>query len=116
MRQTRVLGLQVVPFGGIEFERVKLANLPLELLALRRKCRRIGLDRGELPRGVLPAAPGIRHRIRFGAQSGIRVEQRALCRTPHQRLVFMLAVNVDQMLARLTQLRERCGTAVDERA
>ena len=116
VREPRVLGEQLLPFVGIELERIELAHLPLELLALGRKRRRVGFERRELLPDVLPAAPRGGDSTRCGAQSGIGIEQRALRRRAQQRLVFVLAVNIDQMLARLAQLRERHGAAVDERA
>jgi hypothetical protein len=44
-----------------------------------------------------------------GVESGVRIEQRALCVAAQQRLVGVLTVNVDQRFGHLAQLRTVTG-------
>src|SRR5262245_14842576 len=82
---------------------------PLSLALLK---LRIGL-RGHL----LEPLPGAERLARLPAErlrAGVRVEQLALRGRAQQRLVLVLAVDVDQEFACLAQLRERRGVTVDE--
>src|SRR5262249_23515750 len=73
---------------------------------------RFGGERFQSP----PGAEGFTGLALERLAAAVRIEQLALRGGAQQRLVLVLAVDVDQELARLAQLRKRRGVAVDEAA
>ena len=111
-----MLGGDALPFslqGGNSFQfsdpvlNLRTLGLPCRviLLRLRRDCLE--------PLPVAIGVAGVRGE-RLGP--GLRIEQVALRGGAQQRLVQVLAVNVDQVFAGLFQLGQRGGMAVDEAA
>ena len=116
VRQTPMLGAYLVPLAFLRIELVEFGRLPFEALAFE-------LQLAVAPVGFLATldetAPlPVRGRGVGGQRrgAGVRVEQPALGVGAKQLLVSMLAVNVDEHLAELAELRERGGRAVDEGA
>ena len=111
MRQAGVALVQLVPLAIGRGQLVEFADLPQQALALLRQavlgCAG-GLQRGV---GLAPGLPGGGHRARIGA--GIGIQQLAHGGGARQALPGVLAVNVDQPLAQLAQLRQRGAGAVD---
>ena len=113
VREPRLRLRQRDPFVGGDVERRELAPARLQHLALgggglRRLRRRIApLD------GRVPFAPRARHGAAQGREAAEAVDERALHVGRRERLVRVLAVQVDEPLADLVQLRERRGPAVD---
>jgi hypothetical protein len=116
MRQALVLVAHFIPFARLRRELVELGELPCELFAFELKLALVRLCRVDRLCRVAPHAPCARDVGGIGGQARVRVEQLALRVGPHQQLVRMLAVDVDQHLAELAQLGERGAGAVDERA
>ena len=104
------------PFVGRDVERGELAPARVEQIALRHERFRGGgrgialLDRGT------PRPPCRADFAREDREAAEGVDQRALRVGGEQRLMGMLAVQVDQELADLRQLGERGRAAVDPRA
>ena len=71
---------------------------------------------GQLAATLVPLAVMLGHALSERILTGIAVEQRFLVFGFGQQLVRMLAVDLDQQLAQLAQLRERDGGAVDKAA
>ena len=71
---------------------------------------------GQLAAALVPLAIVLGHTLSERILTGIAVEQRFLVFGFGQQLVRMLAMDLDQQLAQLAQLRERDGGAVDEAA
>ena len=71
---------------------------------------------GQLAAALVPLAIVLGHTLSKRILTGIAVEQRFLVFGFGQQLVGMLAMDLDQQLAQLAQLRERDGGAVDEAA
>src|SRR6185295_18526632 len=97
-------------------ELAQLRDFLLELRALRGAQREalLGLARQRFE--SLPCTPrgnASGHEF-FG--SGVRVQRFSLSLRAQERLVSVLAVDVDEPLACFAQLRERGGPAVDERS
>jgi hypothetical protein len=111
VRQALVLGVQFVPFIGTGRELVQLADLPSEPLALALQLALLGARAGQRFAGCLPARPQAGQRGRLGA--GLRVQQRSYRGRPGEALPGMLTMDVDQVVGRLVQLRNRGGAAVD---
>ena len=114
IRQPFVLGLQFGPFAVTGCELVQLADLPGQALAF---ALNVGLLRAgciERLRGVFPLSPTRREGRRIEAR--MRVEHGAHGRAARQALPRVLAVNIDQVVSGFTQLRNRCGAAVDPSA
>jgi hypothetical protein len=116
VRQTNVLRRQVFPLGGPRRELLQLSDLFFELdalvLALRELLLCLRGERLESP----PRAIRLGGLARQILRAGVRVQQLALRRGPQQRLVQMLAVDVQQVGARVRQLRQRRRVPVDEAA
>ena len=109
--QPAVLGVEPVPFVGAGGQLVQLADLPGQALALglQRGLRRLRLGQRRLC--LAPALPQLGHGCRV--QTGVGVQQLAHGFGPGQALPGVLTVNVQQLLAQLTQLGGGGGAAVD---
>ena len=93
---------------------VEFADLPFEPLAFQQHILGVGLEFQPLPCQRLPHLVGGRHRLGVAEQAGLTVQQGALRLGFQQGLMRMLAVDIDQHLAQLAQLRGGGGDAVDE--
>ncbi|GAB7540238.1 hypothetical protein BGC_64630 [Burkholderia sp. 3C] len=116
MREAPVLAVDLVPFARLRRELVEFGELPGQFFAFELQFALVGLRELDLVERFAPGAPGACDGGRVGRQASVRVEHLALGVGPHQQLVRVLAVHVDQHLAQLAQLRERGAGAVDERA
>ncbi len=114
--QPRVLGCDLIPFTltRVEFFQfvafffdVGTLNLPGRVVLLRFFGHRLE---------PLPGAVGIGGRCREFLRTGMRIEQLALRRGAQQRLVLVLAVDIDQVLSGFPRLCQGGGVAVDEAA
>ena len=114
--QEAVLGGDALPFSLHRGNSFQFSDPVLNLRTLGLPCRVVLLRLGRYGLEPLPVAigvPGVRgERLR----PGLRIEQLALRGGAQQRLVQVLAVNVDQVFAGLFQLGQRGGMAVDEAA
>ena len=120
MRQAAVLVGNFRPFAGLGCQFFQLAHLPFEPFALVQHIGGIGFEFFALAHQRAPALVQQRHlaRVLFRARLARRrlaVEQGALRFAFQQRLMRMLAVDVDQHVAQLAQLRGGGGDAVDIR-
>ncbi len=113
MREPRLRLRQRCPFVGRHCKRGELAPALVEQRALGGGgggglCRRVAPGDGRLPclpcGGGLPAEHG---------EAAVRVDERALHVRGEERLVRVLSMQVDQLLADVLQLHEGCRTAVD---
>ncbi|MNC85774.1 hypothetical protein D3C83_13870 [compost metagenome] len=111
-----MLGRQLRPVFRAEFERLELARLPLELLALGGKRGGIGFKGRAALSPLLPRAVEHRHFFRGFRKIAVGIEQFALGRRPRERLVLVLTVDVHQELPRFAQLGGRGRATVDEAA
>ena len=102
MLQALVLGGHVFPFAFARREAPQM----LEPLG----------DVGALFLQALPVAEGLRRLARERLGAGVRIEQLALRRRAQQRLVRVLAMQVEEPFAGFLELRERRRMAVDETA
>ena len=114
MREAALLRLDLVPLARPRRQLPQLVDLPRELLALRGARGRVRLLLRAQLRQPLPFAIGRSHFPHRGRETGVAVEQVALRRRTHERLVRMLAMDVDQPLSDLAELLNRRGRAVDE--
>lgn len=111
MRKALVLGLQLGPLVRPRRQLVELADLPGQALALalQRVARRARpLERRQRRAPGLPALGQARR-----VDAGFAVEQRTDRGRPRQALPGVLAVDVDQVLGQLSQLRDGGRAAVD---
>jgi hypothetical protein len=102
MRQAAVLIADLGPFARLDGQLFQLVDLPLQALALHQHVGRIGFEFLALRDQRAPGPVG-RHaadRLGVGLRAGLAVEQRALRLGFQQRLVRMLAVDVDQQSPR----------------
>src|SRR5690606_5552346 len=100
----------------LEREGLELGRLEAQQLELRIALTVAALRRFEPRVRVLPLAIGRRDVAHELPEAAVRVEQRTLVRAVEQRLMRVLAVNVDEQRADLLQVRERDGLVVRERA
>ena len=112
VRQAAVLVADVGPFARLDGQLVQFADLPLEPLALDQHVLGVVLELFALAHQRAPLLVGGRDlvRQRRGAgvlEAGLVVEQRALGIGLEQRLVRVLAVDVDQHVAQVAQLARR---------
>ena len=105
MRQTAMLTLQLRPLFDRQIEGVHFTHLPFKLLALRSNRGSVGLQRLQMPPQILPTAPGRGHRGKQIPVTTIGVKQLALRHRPHQILVLMLAMDINQIFSGTAQLR-----------
>jgi hypothetical protein len=118
MRQAAVLVDDLDPFAVLHRQLVQFADLPFEALAFQHHVLGIGLEFLALARQRLPGlvAAGDMPHLFDGARiahGDLVVQQGALGIALHQRLVRVLAVDVDQQLAQFAQLAGGGGDAVD---
>src|SRR5262245_17166762 len=116
MLQPRMLGGDLLPFAVARSELLEVLQLFFNAGALGFALREVllGLVRQGLQPFPASKAGGYLKNQRFG--TGVGIEQRALCRRAQQRLVLVLAVDVDEKFAGRLELRERRLAAVDEAA
>jgi hypothetical protein len=114
--QPGVLGGDLVPFALAQAELFQIGNQNHQFVAFRFALREIFLRFIGHCLQPLPVAVGVAGLPRQVLRARMRIEQRALRGRPQQRLVLVLAVDVDQVLAGGFELRERGGMAVDEAA
>jgi hypothetical protein len=116
VRQPRVLGLDLVPACKVITQPTQFLHCQAQTLALDLPRLTVGFCfQAPLPRS-LPGVPG-------GADAGGRllrtgesVEHLALGLRTQQRVVRMLAMDIEQEFGGILQLRQWCGAAVDEGA
>ena len=114
--QSLVLGRDLLPFALARRQLFQIGHALGDIGALGLTLRELGARlRGNVFQ-ALPVAEGLRSlaRQRFGV--GMRVEQLALRGGAQQRLVRMLAVQIEQPFAGFLELRKRRGMSVDEAA
>ena len=113
LRQALPLGAEVRELAGLEVERLELAEVITQqfearFAILRRRGGAIALLAQLGPGAVLRG-----DRIEQLAIVTAQIEQLALRGALHQRLIFHLAVDIDERLAKLTQCLHRQCLAVD---
>ena len=113
VREAGVLGVELGPFVGAGRELRDLADLPGEPLALALE---VALLLARQRKRLGRRAPGRPERgQRRGVDLRVRVEQGAHRGRARQPLPGVLAVDVDEQVGRLAQLRDRRAAAVDPR-
>ena len=113
MRQPAVILLQFGPCLGFEGQRLQFLDQPLQPLALARSRFAVLQRARQRLFALLPFPMQPADRRHLGGQPGVLVEQRALGGFAHQRLVRVLAVDVDQQPAQLLQLGHAGRRAID---
>ena len=118
MRQAAVFIRDLGPLARLHREFIQLADLPLETLAFQQHVLRVRLEFLALARQRLPRFIRMRDFLHLRARARIAhgnlvVEQRALGVEFQQRLVRVLAVDVDEQFAQFAQLAGRRRDAVD---
>jgi hypothetical protein len=104
----------ICPFARFDGQLVEFLHLPLEPLALDQHIFRIGFIVFALARQSSPRFIGCRDSRHVGlAATGLVVQQHTLRIKFQQRLMRMLAMDVDQQITQLAQLRSRRRHAVD---
>src|ERR1700741_333178 len=116
MLQSRVLGRYLLPFALARSKLLQIGNQRFDLRAFGLALREVLLRLVGQALQTLPGAERIRSLRNEFFRSRMRIQQRALGRGTKQRLVLVLAMDVDEVLARGLELRERRGVAVDEAA
>ena len=116
MREPRLRLRQRRPFVGGHVERRELAPARLERLALGGGRRAAAAAASRFSTAARHARHAARGRAGERREAAERIDERALHLGRGERLVRVLAVEVDEPLADLLQLRERRGPAVDPRA
>ena len=114
MRKAAVLIADVSPLARLQRQFVQLRHLPFQPLAFLQDVFGIAFEFLARAPHRLPAAVRIGHRLRLQLQAGLVIQQLALRIGAQQRLMRVLAMNIDQQLAQFTQLRRGRCTAVDE--
>src|SRR4051812_40836411 len=114
--QARMRSRHLRPLASAGGQLLEVRHLLLQIEALGLALLELACRLG---RELLEPTPGaVRFRRLAGELRGVAVgiQQIALRGRPQKRLVRMLPMDVEQELAGLPQLRERCGVAVDEAA
>ena len=115
--EAAVLGLRPRPRPRLEGERLEVADLVGEQLALARRGRLRALARRRAARRRARHARERRAVSRASASLPPKASSSARCAVAlEQQLVLVLAVDVEQPLAQLAQLRDRGRAPVHERA
>src|SRR5262245_61432792 len=96
-----MLRLDGVPLAGSEREAGQLFDLPRELLALRIARRGAAFVIQSRAAESLPFPMSVTGFLRKRCKPCVRIEHQALCLRPEQRLVGVLAVDIDQPLSGL---------------
>ena len=116
VRQPRLRRGEVGPFRGRDIERRELASPRVEELAFGgRRLRHVG-GRRALFYGGAPRAIAVRYFARERREAAEGVDEVALRFGLRERLMRVLAVQVDEPLAQVLQVRQRRRPAVDPRA
>ena len=113
MRESRLRLRERGPLVRRHAERGELAPARLKRFTLRRggqSRRRRGFA---FLHGGVPGSPRVRDRARERGKPSVRIDERALHFGDDERLVRVLAMQVDELFAQILQLRERRGAAVD---
>ena len=111
VRQARVLGVELIPFFGARRQLVQLGYLPLQSLSL---ALQIVLGRERLLQSLMALAPVLPQRLELGGfNTAVGIQHGACSVRAGQALPGMLAMNVDQLIAQMAQLRGRGGRAID---
>ena len=112
MRQAAVFGVELLPFAGLRIEVPQLFAHPNE--AFRPFRPLLGVRDGLFPKGLRLAPSRMRsaHAGKKFVVPRVGVQKRQLPRRLQERLMRVLAVNVDQHAAHILQLRRRHGNAV----
>ena len=111
--QTAVFGVQRVPLVGLRVELVQLTDLPLQALAFTLQIGLLAARFVQAAGGLAACHPGSLQRL--AVHTRLRIDQGTHGVGAGQALPGVLAVDVDQVLAQLAQLRGRGGGAIDPR-
>jgi len=114
--QALVLRRDLLPFAFARRKLLQIGHSLRDIRALGLTLRELGARLGRDFFEALPVAEGLRGLARQGLGTGMRVEQLALRGGAQQRLMRMLAVQVEQPFAGFLELRQRRRVAVDEAA
>ncbi len=114
--QALMLGGDLLPFAFARRQLFQVGHSLRDVRALGLTLRELGARLGGDFFQPLPVAEPLRGLARQGFGAGMRVEQLALRGSAQQRLVRMLAVQVEQPFAGFLELGKRGGVAVDEAA
>jgi hypothetical protein len=114
MGQPLMLRRQRIPLAVLRCELLQFGDLVGQLRPFRLAIRKLFLGFRHQRIEPLPVPPGLGAGIGELARAGMRIEKRALRRRPQQRLVLVLAMNVEQEFARFPQLGQRRGMPVHE--
>ena len=116
MLQPGVLGRDLLPLSLPGRELFQVPRLLFDVRALALALREVllcFLDQRLQPPPRAKGTGNLAHQI---LDTRMRIEERALRSRAQERLVLVLAVDVDKILARRLELREGRGVAVDEAA
>ena len=106
-----MLGIELIPLFGARRQLVQLGNLPLQAFPF---ALQIVLGRERLLQCLMVLAPVQPKRFELGRfNAAVGIQHGACCIRAGQALPGMLAVNVDQLIAQMAQLRGCGGRAVD---
>ena len=113
MRQPLLLGRQGLPFAWCQPKLRQLVDLPLQPLDADGFLAGAAACRLQRPGRLLPALPALGQISQQSFLPGQPVQQLALGARAQQVLRFMLAMDVHQLLAQLTQPGNGAGVAID---
>ena len=114
--QALVLFVNLLELSWQRVKFVQLFKLILQQIGTGSALLALLLMLGQLAAALVPLAIVLGHALSEHILTGIAVEQGFLVFGFGQQLVGMLAMDLDQQLAQLAQLRERDGGAVDKAA
>ncbi len=116
VRQPRVFGLDLVPARQVVAERTQLLHRHAQAFAFDLPGLAVGFGVPAPLARSLPGMPGCAHGGGQRLRAGIGIEHLALGLRTQQRVMRLLAVDVEQEVGRVLQLRQRRRAAVDEGA
>src|SRR3989338_8121901 len=116
MREPRMICLCLVPLRRAEVQAVQLVALKLQQLALGCHCPGILAKTDTATAQNLPIAIKDRELLRISRYASITIQQHALHIGTEQRLMRVLAMNIEQLFARFAQLLKGGTAPVDEAA
>jgi hypothetical protein len=116
IRESRALIDERGELAVLEIERSELAHLIPQQIEAGLAIRRARLELEHPVQQLQPDAVGDRDLLGERLGAGVRVEQLTLRGRPHQRLEFVLTVDVDQRLPRISQQLHSHGLPVEIRA